>query len=138
MAEDENNGERVLERYGQRPAAGKYDEYFPRSRNTINDDIGNAGDKKVEEQKPQSSVDEQEHEDESRSAEYGGRYRCCCCCCCCRCCDCRGYGNYNDPIVSHNGQGTPMKDANINKQQHADRGFDSEKLGRRSKRNSGL
>ena len=31
-----------------------------------------------------------------------------------------------------------MKDANINKQQHADRGFDSEKLGRRSKRNSGL
>ena len=138
MAEDENNGERVLERYGQRPTAGKYSQYPPQSRNSINDNLRNEGDMRAEEQKPQSSVDEQEHEDESRSVGHGGGYCRCCCCCCCGCCDCRGYGNYNDPIVSHNGQGTPMKDANINRQQHADRGFDSERLGRHSKCNSGL
>ena len=31
-----------------------------------------------------------------------------------------------------------MRDANINKQQHANRGFDTERLGQRSKCNSGL
>ena len=108
MAEDENNGERVLERYGQRPTAGKYSQYPPQSRNSINDNLRNEGDMRAEEQKPQSSVDEQEHEDESRSVGYGGGYRCrCCYCCCCRCRDNGGYGSYNDAFVPYKAKELP-------------------------------
>ena len=108
MAEDENNGERVLEHYGPRPTAGIYGQYPPRSRNSINDNLRIEGDMRAEKQKPQSSVDEQEHEDESRSVGYGGGYRCrCCCCCCCRCRDNGGYGSYNDAFVPYKAKELP-------------------------------
>ena len=45
LNENENNGERVLEHYGQRPTAGKYGQYPPRSRHTINDEMRNTNEK---------------------------------------------------------------------------------------------